>query len=401
VSLILIATVTSGAAGYGILLVVPAVIGLADYKAFSIFWSLLHLVVGALIGIQQEVTRATRAVSFGLVPEINRVRNFGAVTGLAVAAVIVASAPLWVDSAFPGDGWSMVWPLTVGASSFVIVAVLNGSLYGIAQWVPVALLMIGDALLRLVAVLSVLSFTTDTVALAWAVAIPFPATLAILWWLIKKSVVGKTQLDVGYRRLSWNVSRTMVAAASAGLMVSGFPFVLALTSTGESDELLGLYILCLTVTRAPLIVVAMSLQSYLVVYFRDSKGRFGRTFLVLQSAVLAAGVALAALAWALGPGVFAWLYPGQLAPNGRFLAALVVSSALVGAMFICAPAVLARSQHFVYSVGWGVAALVSVLTLVLPLGLDVRVHLSILAGPMVGLAIYLGYLFATQAFGRK
>ena len=72
VSLILIATVISGAAGYGVLLFVPSVIGLADYKAFSIFWSLLYLVVGALIGIQQEVTRGTQAVSFRAEPEVSR-----------------------------------------------------------------------------------------------------------------------------------------------------------------------------------------------------------------------------------------------------------------------------------------------------------------------------------------
>jgi len=394
ISVILIATAISGVAAYGVTLFVPAVIGLAEYKAFSIFWSLLYLIVGALVGIQQEVTRGTKAVLFSAAPEISRARNFGVVTGLAVAAGVVASAPLWVDSAFPGDGWSMVWPLAIGTSSFVMVAVLSGSLYGIAQWAPVALLMVGDALLRLFAVLGVLIFTTDTVALAWAVASPFPATLLIFWWFNRKSVVGKTQLYVGYRRLSWNVSRTVVAAASTGLIVSGFPFILGLTSSGESDELLGLYILCITVTRAPLIVVAMSLQSYLIVYFRDAGDRFWRTFLVFQSIVLAAGVALAALAWAFGPTVFAWLYPGQLAPDGPFLAVLVVSSALIGAMSICAPAVLARAQHFVYALGWSIAALLTVVALMLPFDLEVRVYISILVGPIAGLLVYVVYLVA-------
>jgi len=202
---------------------------------------------------------------------------------------------------------------------------------------------------------------------------------------------------VGYRRLSWNVSRTVVAAASAGLMVSGFPFVLAVTATGESNELLGLYILCITVTRAPLIVVAMSLQSYLIVHFRDAGGRYWRTLLLLHSLVIAVGATLAALAWAFGPGGFAWLYPGQLAPEGAFLAVLVASSALVGAMYICGSAVLARSQHFVYSLGWVVAALLTVLALMLPLDLGLRVHLSILVGPIAGIFVYAFYLFASRA----
>jgi O-antigen/teichoic acid export membrane protein len=401
VSLILVATAISGVAAYGVTLFVPAVIGLADYKAFSIFWSLLYLVVGALIGIQQEVTRGTQPVSFRAKPEVSRARNFGGVVGLAVAVAIVASAPLWVDSAFPGDGWSMVWPLTVGASSFVMVAVLSGSLYGIAQWRPLALLMVGDALLRLIAVFTVLAFSADTVALAWAVAIPFPATLLIFWWFIRKSVVGKTQLDVGYQRLVWNVSRTVVAAASTGLMVSGFPFLLGLTSSGESDELLGLYILCITVTRAPLIVVAMSLQSYLIVHFRDARDRFWRDFILLQLIVFGGGVVIATLVWAAGPAVFAWLYPGQIGPTAGFLAVLVLSSALMAALFISATAVLSRSLHFVFTFGWVVAALITVVALVLPLDFDVRVYLAMLVGPTVGLLVHTGCLLALKPWARN
>jgi len=402
VTLILIATIISGVASYVVTLLVPAVIGLADYKVFSIFWSFLYLIVGALFGIQQEVTRGTKPVAVGAAPEVSRARNFGLVSGLLVAAAIIASAPLWVDSAFPGDGWSMVWPLAVGTSSFVMVAVLCGSLYGIARWTELAMLMIGDSVLRLLAIVGVLVFSSvagidpDSVALAWAVAIPFPATLLILWWFIRNSVVGKTQLDVGYRRLAWNVARTVVAAASTGLMVSGFPFILGLTSGGVSDELLGLYILCITVTRAPLIVVAMSLQSYLIVHFRDAAAQFWRTFVLLILIVLAAGLVLGALAWTLGPTVFAFLYPGQRGPDGLFLAVLVLSSALVGALCISAPAVLARSQHFVYTLGWAVAALLTVIALVLPLDFEVRVYLAILVGPIAGLLVHACYLVASR-----
>jgi len=53
---------------------------------------------------------------------------------------------------FPGEGWSLVWPLAVGTASFVMVAVLCGALYGLSRWVSLALMMITDALLRLIAI---------------------------------------------------------------------------------------------------------------------------------------------------------------------------------------------------------------------------------------------------------
>ncbi|OYX59350.1 MAG: hypothetical protein B7Y93_00380 [Micrococcales bacterium 32-70-13] len=391
-TLILGATVIAGVAAYAVTLYVPAVIGLADYATFSIFWSFLYLLVGALIGIQQEVTRATRLRKPGGPPETSRARNFALVTGLLVGVAIVMSAPVWVDSAFPDSGWGMVWPLAVGAAFFVIVAVVSGTLYGVESWGTIAFLIAGDALLRMGVVLAVLIVTTDPVALAWAVALPFPLTLVLAWWTIRKAVVGKTQLDVHYRSLSWNVARTILASACSGILISGFPLLLGVTSPEVSDDLLGLYILTITVTRAPLIIVTMSFQSYFVIHFRDAQGGFWRLFGALQLAVLAAGAVIAGLAWVFGPAVFAWLYPDERVPDGAFLAVLAVSSSLVAALAISAPAVLARSQHVVYTSGWLAAAVATVCALLLPLDFALRVNLAILAGPVAGLLVTVGYL---------
>jgi predicted membrane-bound mannosyltransferase len=62
-AIILIATATSGVAAYVMAWLVPNVIGLASYATFAVFWSAIHLVVGALFGIQQEVTRGTHPLT--------------------------------------------------------------------------------------------------------------------------------------------------------------------------------------------------------------------------------------------------------------------------------------------------------------------------------------------------
>ncbi len=395
-ALIMGATLTAGVAAYVVTWLVPRQIGFGSYATFAVYWSFLYLVIGALFGIQQEVTRATRPVEMGARPQVSRARNFGLAAGAVVFAVLVGTAPLWVRSVFPADGWNLVWPLAVGTASFVMVAVLVGSLYGVSQWVPVTLMMGVDAVMRLVAIAIVLSFTNNVVILAWAVAVPFPLTLVLLWPFLRSSIVGKTQLDVGYRALTWNVSRTMLAAASTGVMVSGFPLLLGLSSANESKDLVGLFILTITLTRAPLIVIAMSLQSYFIITFRDSVENFWKRFLGLHVLVMLSAVVLAIVGWLIGPAVFEFLFPGELRPEGWFIAVLVFSSALVGSLCITAPAVLARSQHFIYSAGWAIAALVTIVGLLLPLDFTARTVLALIAGPVAGLIVHGGYLASTR-----
>jgi len=217
-----------------------------------------------------------------------------------------------------------------------------------------------------------------------------------VWPFVRRVVVGKAQLDVGYRRLGWNVSRTVLAAASTAVMVSGFALLLGLTSPGADPVLLGLYILAATLVRAPLVVVAMALQSYLLVVFRDAAEHVGARLIAILAAVAGVGAVLAVLAWLLGPLVFGWLFPGEPTPDGWFVAALVVSSALVAAMVVAAAALLARSLHFAYTAGWVTGAVVTIAALLLPFDLETRTIVALLAGPVVGLLVHLALLIGTR-----
>jgi hypothetical protein len=195
------------------------------------------------------------------------------------------------------------------------------------------------------------------------------------------------ETDVGFGALVWNVARTVFAAAALSLMVSGFPLALGVTTAGQAAQV-GLLILLITLTRAPLIVTVMSLQSFLIVRFRDHAATMWRTFFTLISLLFAGAVVLAALAWLLGPPVFSALFPKDPRPDGALLAVLVGSSALVAAMCISAAAALSRSEHLLYSVGWIVAAVVTVLGLLVPLPLVPRAIVALVAGPTAGLLVH-------------
>lgn len=384
---VLIATVVIGIAGYVITWLVPRVVGVAEYTTFALFWSFTFLVVAGLSGVQQEITRATHGRSHPAPADAARAGRFALMAAAAVAVLIVATAALWADLLFPGIGWAMVPPLVVGASAYTLVAVLSGTLYGVAAWNAVAWCIAIDGLTRLLFIGVALVFTHDPVVLAWAISLPFVVTFTVIWLAVRGWLTGRTRLDVAYRALTWNSIRTIVAAISMGALVSGFPLLLGLTSPGAPELELGLLILLSTLVRAPLIVIGMAMQSFLVVLFKGRSG-FWRLLITIEAVVVLAGLVIAGLGWWLGPAVFEFLFPGELVPSGELIAVLALSSALVGALCVTAPAALAKSMHGVYTAGWITAALTTVACLLVPISLEARTILALLVGPTCGLAVH-------------
>jgi hypothetical protein len=395
--LIIGATVVAGIASYLVTWLVYRVIGAADYKVFAVFWAAIYLVVGGLSGIQQEVTRATFRIEPGSRHRASRARNFAIVIAAAIFAVVLATSPLWASTVFPAHGLSFALPLAVGTASYVVVAVLAGSLYGISQWRSVSLMIAFDAILRLLLVGGLLLLTRDVVALAWVVALPFPLAILVLWPFIRGGFVGRTDIHGNYRILGWNVSRTVVASVSMAATVSGLPLLLGLAGSGVSDALLGDLIFAITLTRAPLVVTLMSLQSYLLVRFRDHPGRLARTLAALAGILVVGGGGLAALGWWLGPPVFALLKGHDFPLDGSFIALMVVSSIMVAALTVTGTVVLARGNHVVYSAGWLVAAIVTILVLFWPTDFLPRVALALIVGPIAGFTVHAIWIAVAKA----
>jgi hypothetical protein len=391
--LIVAATGLVGIAGYLITVWVPNLIGFGPYATFAVFWAFTFLVAAALTGIQQEITRGTQAREPGDTTRAGQAGRFALLAAIAVLVAVLGTAPLWQAAVFPEHGWALVIPLAVGAAAYVPLAVLAGSLYGVGHWKALFALISLEGLLRLVLVILAAYLQPDAAVFAWAIALPFPVAVLVVWPFARARIVGKTRLDVSLPQLTWNVSRTIVAATAMGLMISGFPLVLQLTSPGQPEGLMGLVIAAATLTRAPLIVVGMALQSFLIVFFRARAARFWRTLLLLEAAVLAIGAVLAVAGYLLGPAVFAFAFPKEPeVPSNWLIATFVLSSALVGALCVSAPAVLSRNAHTAFSAGWIVAAATTVLCLLLPLDFVEKTVLALLVGPVAGVLVHAIYL---------
>jgi hypothetical protein len=391
--LIVAATGLVGIAGYLITVWVPNLIGFGPYATFAVFWAFTFLVAAALTGIQQEITRGTRVREPDDTTRAGQAGRFALFAAIAVLVAVLGTAPLWQAAVFPDHGWALVIPLAVGAAAYVPLAVLAGSLYGVGHWKALFALISIEGLLRLVLVILAAYLQPDAAVFAWAIALPFPVAVLVVWPFARARIVGKTRLDVSLPQLTWNVSRTIVAATAMGLMISGFPLILQLTSPGQPEGLMGLVIATATLTRAPLIVVGMALQSFLIVFFRARAAHFWRTLLMLEAAVLAIGAVLAVAGYLLGPAVFAFAFPREPeVPSNGLIATFVLSSALVGALCVSAPAVLSRNAHAAFSAGWIVAAATTVVCLLLPLGFVEKTVLALLVGPIAGVLVHGIYL---------
>ena len=349
------------------------------------------------ICVQQEVTRATRPFTgAGLRAGVSPIRNFGVGSSVLTAVILIASGPAWIGAVFPRDDWAFMLPIAIGGASYVVVAVICGSLYGLSLWRAVALMSACDGILRLTGVLVVVAVSGGIGALVWAVVLPFPLTPLILWWFIRRDVVGRAVLDVGYGVLTWNVLRTVVASVVTGIMISGFPLLLKATSPGASDTALGALIFAINLVRAPLVIVVLSLQSYLVVRFRNAPERALALFARLAVLVVAAAVVLAAIAWFLVPPILD-LFRRGYGLDGPVVAGLVGTAGLLGVLCLSGPLALARSQHAVFTAGWVGGAVVSVLMLLVPGDLATRMLLSLALGPLLGASIHIvGVLYSPR-----
>jgi O-antigen/teichoic acid export membrane protein len=377
--------IVAGLIGFVLTFVVARTIGAAASAGFTAVWAGTYLSVGALAGIQQEVSRASRPLR-ALGAPASPLFRLATMTAGVVLLVTAAVAAIWVLPAFGTAGWRLIVPLAIGPAGFIFVAFIGGSLYGIHAWGQIALLVLTDATLRLIAVLAVLHFTHDIAALAWAIAVPFGLTPLLLSPWIARRLRPGIVFDASNRVLVANASRSVAGSLATAVMVSGFTLLLVATSSSTPARTVGAVAFAVTVVRAPIVVGVMSAQNLLIVRFRDAQHPFRAAF-ALAVLVLAAGAVLSLGAGLLGDSILRVLVGSEYAIGGVRLATIVVSSALVGLMLVFGPLSLALGSHTSYAIGWVAAAVTTLALSLVPTGFDLRLTTSLLIPPVLGVVV--------------
>lgn len=401
---VLAATLVAGISGYLVMWAVARELGAADYSVFGVFWSGLFLVVGVLFGVQQETTRATAdAINH---PGSGTARSslwvFGGVLAGVTVMLVFASGFWWGPPTLGAEQSGLTLQIALGAGANAMVATLGGVLAGARMWRHLGSIIALDGVLRLIAVLAVLSVSSDPALLAWAVIVPFPLSLAIVFIASPKSLLKNTRSALSYRTLLANSGHTMLAASATALLINGFPLLLAFFAGAGEAAALGALILAITITRAPVLVPLMALQSYLVTRFSGIATSPWPLILRAFGLIAATMVVLAAATALWGTNAFELLIGEEFALSTEALVPLVVSSGFIGALCVTGPALLATGHHRSYALGWVLASATAVGLLFVPVTLEARAALALSIGPVVGLAVHLTVLGrATRRVGVR
>ncbi|UOE44509.1 hypothetical protein [Agromyces larvae] len=403
-------TLVGGVAGYLVLWLTARSLGAAEYAVFGVFWSALYLIVGVLFGLQQEATRAASAsasvsASASGSPEgpagasaVGAARRgsslwvLATASGLLVIAVAIGTAVWWAPESFGTAHSDLSIPVAIGSGLSAVVAVASGLFAGHRRWLLLGVIIAADGVLRLAAVGVATDFGAGTEVLAWAVVAPYVIVIVGCFAIGGRRLIRDGRVDVSFRRLAANSVQTVVAASATALLINGFPLVLALVEASDDATLLGALIFAITLTRAPLLVPLTALQSYLVTAFGAARREAPRLLARWSAIVVGVAVVLAAIAWLAGEWALDAFVGADFALPGSLLAGLVVSSGCIGMLCVTGPAVLARSLHTAYALGWVIASATTIALLFLPLTIEASVPLALAVGPLVGVAVHLGLL---------
>ncbi|WP_447942574.1 hypothetical protein [Microbacterium aurum] len=384
---ILIATAVAGVSGYAIQLLAPALLHDAEaYVAFSVFWSLLYLFVGAIGGVQQEITRAVHPAENA--ERVSSLRIFTVVAAGVLVLVALVVGVILAPTTLAVDPVGLTAWFAIGLVGYLGVATLSGVLYGLSFWSMIATLTIVDAVVRGLLVTVGLLLGGATSLLAAAIAMPFTAALVVVWGVARKRVVGRFRLDVDVRRLALNVMGTVVAAAATGVLVTGLPFLLRLSLPDAPIATLASLIAVITITRAPLIVPLMALQSYLIVDFRSAGAAVWPRLARYVALMAVTAAAACVLAWFFGSWAISAVSSGRYVVSDVTIVCIVASAGLVGLLCITGSALLSEGRHGFFVGGWVAAAMFTVLALQIPLDTIPRTLTALLAGPVVGLMVH-------------
>lgn len=396
-------TIVTGLAGYLVMWLTARTVGAAEYAVFGVFWSALFLVVGVLFGLQQEATRVVVAGDAKVAADgrpHSSLWVFAAAAGLVVVVVLLATAVLWAPPSL-GEHAMLAVQVAIGSGLSAIVAAASGMLAGRQRWRILGVVIAADGLLRLLCVGLVLLTLPDAAPLAWAVVAPYVLVVGGLFAIGGRRFIRAGRVALPYRRLISNSAQTVVAASATAVLINGFPLVLSLVARELDAAVLGALIFAITLTRAPLLVPLMALQSYLVTAFTLRRNDERKLLVTWLGIVVAGAAAVAALVWFAGEWALDVFVGDEYALSGALLAALVLSAGCIGALCVSGPSVLARGLHAAYAIGWVVASACTVVVLFIPGPYEVMIPVALAAGPVVGVAIHLGALVWARAQARR
>ena len=393
-------SIIGAAAVFVVTIIVSRVLTEAAYSQFLLFWSLMFGVFGAILGIQQEVTRATgaRAESSAVVatklPQTVRVLPVAAFLGGCIAVLLVGTSFLWGEKVLGKDFFASVLVIGVGAVLYACHVAVVGTAAGTKNWSVFAWLGGTESVLRLVLTGAVALFAGTLWGFQFAAIAPVTLWIFLLAFFPHyRPILGGARIHDSFSGASQKMAWAILTSTAYAIMVTGFPVLLKWTTghieSAEEIALLAATITAISLTRAPIMIPLQMFQGVAISAFLKQQHRPLAALMKPAGVLLGIGVIGAIAAYLVGPFLFSLLYPKQGGIlTGFELGALTFASAFMAVVVLTGTATLASNHHKLYFAGWGATAIVAIAMLFTPFSIIDRSIVALLAGPLAGIIIH-------------
>ena len=386
-ALVLGAALVSGVSGYVALILAARTLTKADSADFLVFWGVVFAMYGVLIGVTTETTRAVTATRDAGTPGTPGTRLVPVAVGfgLVLVAVVGLSGPLWAEPVF-GRHWAPLLGATVvGTALFSVHVAVAGVATGRGAWSGYSLLVAGETATRLALFVVVAALLAGVTGFAYASAVASGFWVAAMLASRRYRDLWTQRVDLDVPGLLRRLVASCTAAGVSALLLVGFPVLLKVTTPEDVFAGAAPIVLAVSLCRAPLLV---PLGAYQNVVVAKVAVQGVRALVPVVTGIVVLTLVGALAAWPVGPWAMRIVNP-EFHVDGPVFVGLVLGAGLVAVLTVTGAAAVALDHHVVYLAGWIAATVATVITLLLPGGLDQRVVTSLLVGPAVGVVVHL------------
>jgi O-antigen/teichoic acid export membrane protein len=404
------AAIVVAAVGYVAQFLAARLLGPAEYAKFAVFWALLFVVVGFLSGLSQEIIRVSRITKLqldeGLHPSDNgknpRIAVLALAASTSIAAAVLLSGFAWGPAAIGPD-----WQLSVVLIAIAAVVIggalsLGGTLAGLARWRPYSGLVVLEGVARLLSFVLAALVLPTVLGFSIAAVLAFvPALFVALLWGEFRRVSFSIRSDAPLGESITRILRSVAASGLYAILIIGWPALLSAAAAanprGSNDVSLGVLILLVTLTRAPIMLPLTTFQNALVARFTGLDLRGRRRWVAAGSGIIVSGsVVLAGIAALVGPPLLPLVFGAEFQTTSGIVAGLTAATSGLGIITLAGIAAITAARHTLYLAGWGVAIAVTLVVLFLaPLPFEWAAVLALFVGPLAGAAVQLSALRTT------